>query len=95
MYRSLVGRVAESREVCFDDGRRVIGHPRALLHRFTAAGRVRRRNARYDELTMQIIRRVLGTTSNAVDVGCFRGKILDEIVRQAPDGHHVAVRAQS
>ncbi len=62
-----------------------------MLTRFTATGRVRRRNARYDEWTMEIVRRVLGTTSNAVDVGCFRGKILDEIVRQAPDGHHVAV----
>lgn len=66
-------------------------NPRALLHRFTAAGRIRRRNARYDEWTTEIIRRVLGPSGNAVDVGCFRGKILDEIVRQAPDGHHVAV----
>jgi FkbM family methyltransferase len=64
--------------------------PRALFHRFTAAGRVRKRNARYDEWTSEIIRRVLGPAGNAVDVGCFRGKILDEIVLTAPAGRHVA-----
>lgn len=68
----------------------MIGHPRALLHRFTAAGRVRRRNLRYDAWTAEIIRQVLGPIDNAVDVGCFRGKFLDDIVRQAPGGHHVA-----
>jgi FkbM family methyltransferase len=68
----------------------IITNPRALLHRFTPAGRIRRRNARYDDLTTEIIQRVLGPSSNAVDVGCFRGKILDEMVRQAPAGHHVA-----
>lgn len=68
----------------------MIGHPRALLHRFTAAGRVRKRNARYDEWTSEIIRRVLAPAGNAVDVGCFRGKILDEIVLRAPAGRHVA-----
>jgi FkbM family methyltransferase len=68
----------------------VIGHPRALLHRFSSAGRIRRRNGHYDEWTTEIIRRVLGRADNAVDVGCFRGKILEEIVRQAPAGQHVA-----
>jgi FkbM family methyltransferase len=68
----------------------VIDHPRVLLRRFTAAGRVHRRNAHYDELTTSIIQRVLGTSGNAVDVGCYRGKILDAIVRQAPAGDHVA-----
>jgi FkbM family methyltransferase len=69
----------------------MIGHPRAVLHRFSTAGRVRRRNLRYDQWTTEIIRRVLDPDSNAVDVGCFRGKILEEIVQQAPSGHHVAI----
>lgn len=68
----------------------MIVKPRALLRRFTPSGRIRRRNARYDEWTSEIIRRVLGPSGNAVDVGCFRGKLLEAMVRQAPQGHHVA-----
>src|SRR5688572_5217862 len=66
------------------------GDARRLLRRFTRAGRVRARNARYDALTTDIIKRVLGPRSNAIDVGCFRGKLLQEIVSQAPLGQHVA-----
>jgi FkbM family methyltransferase len=68
----------------------MIGTARSALRRFTADGRVRRQNLRYNELTTEIIRRVLATNGSAVDVGCFRGKILADIVRQAPTGAHVA-----
>jgi FkbM family methyltransferase len=32
----------------------------------------------------------LGPTSNAVDIGAHSGEVLDEILRVAPDAHHIA-----
>jgi FkbM family methyltransferase len=54
-----------------------------VLHR-------RSQNDLYDELTAAIMRRTLGPASNAVDVGCHGGLILDEVLRLAPDGSHLA-----
>ena len=48
------------------------------------------RNALYDRQTDAVMRRLLSTRSNCVDVGCHEGAILDEILRFAPDGVHYA-----
>ncbi len=48
------------------------------------------RNMRYDRLTRQIMKEILKPDSNCIDVGCFKGEILDEIVRLSPDGIHFA-----
>jgi FkbM family methyltransferase len=45
----------------------------------------------YDVYTDKAIRRVLRRDSNAIDVGCNRGEILEQIVAAAPAGHHMAV----
>jgi FkbM family methyltransferase len=33
---------------------------------------------------------VIGPTSNCIDIGAFRGRVLSEIVRLAPEGRHIA-----
>jgi FkbM family methyltransferase len=55
--------------------------------------RVLRRKSRndvYDELTAAIMQRTLRPTSNCVDVGSHGGVILDEMLRLAPGGWHLA-----
>src|SRR3954470_23168170 len=44
----------------------------------------------YAELTAAILRRTLRATSNCIDVGSHGGVILDEMLRLAPDGSHLA-----
>lgn len=46
------------------------------------------RNMRYDRLTRQIIARHLGPGSNALDIGCHKGEIMDQILQCSPGGHH-------
>jgi FkbM family methyltransferase len=46
------------------------------------------KNHLYDRLTQRIIRTRLRPNSNCVDVGCFKGEILDLILRAAPQGRH-------
>lgn len=48
------------------------------------------KNLAYDRLTKVLISRVLRPDSNAVDVGCHKGEILDLFLKYAPEGHHVA-----
>jgi len=48
------------------------------------------RNLRYDIYTKKIIRKVLRKNSSAIDIGCHKGEILDEILRFAPNGKHFA-----
>jgi len=48
------------------------------------------RNDLYDDLTATIMRRTLGRASNGIDVGCHGGLILDEMLRLAPQGSHLA-----
>lgn len=58
-----------------------------------AAWKAIRRNTQddiYNDLTLAILRRILGRDSNCIDVGCFEGVILDEILRMAPEGTHYA-----
>lgn len=47
-------------------------------------------NLKYDIYTKKIMRRVLKTTSNCIDIGCHKGEILDEILQYAPSGKHYA-----
>lgn len=46
------------------------------------------RNQRYDRYTNRIIQRVLHKDSNALDIGCHKGEVLDIILRYAPNGLH-------
>jgi FkbM family methyltransferase len=50
----------------------------------------RRGAANYDRLATEIMRRVLRTDSSCIDVGCYRGQILREMLKLAPAGHHIA-----
>lgn len=44
----------------------------------------------YIEQTKNIIKKVLTSTSNAIDVGAHKGKFLDNIIEIAPKGFHYA-----
>jgi FkbM family methyltransferase len=44
----------------------------------------------YDEQTVAVMERVLERSSSCVDVGCFEGSILREMLRIAPGGRHFA-----
>ena len=44
------------------------------------------KNQRYDGYTLRILRRVLKPGSNAIDIGCHLGEILDEMIRCSPQG---------
>lgn len=46
---------------------------------------------RYDRQTLQVMDRILRPNSNCIDIGCFQGYILREIVRRAPRGKHYAI----
>jgi FkbM family methyltransferase len=48
------------------------------------------RNLKYDRLTKTVIAKALKKNSNAIDVGCHKGEILDLILKSAPDGKHFA-----
>jgi FkbM family methyltransferase len=45
----------------------------------------------YDDLTMAVMKRVLRSDSNGIDVGAHRGTILRHMVALAPNGQHFAV----
>jgi len=44
------------------------------------------KNQRYDGYTLRILRRVLKPGSNAIDIGCHLGEILDEMIKCSPQG---------
>lgn len=48
------------------------------------------RNLKYDRLTTEVIAKSLKKNSNAIDVGCHKGEILDLIQKHAPEGKHFA-----
>lgn len=48
------------------------------------------KNLTYDRLTSLIIKENLSVNSNAVDVGCHKGEILDLFLKYAPRGRHQA-----
>jgi FkbM family methyltransferase len=66
-------------------GTRLEGALRSVHTRVT-----RRGAARYDRLAIEIMRRVLRRDSSCIDVGCYRGQILREMLRLAPAGHQIA-----
>jgi FkbM family methyltransferase len=53
-------------------------------------GLSRSQNCRYDRELIEVLRRSLRKTSNCVDVGCYRGDILRQMVKFAPQGEHIA-----
>ena len=48
------------------------------------------KNRLYDMQTIAVMKRILQEDSNCVDVGCYQGSILREILRLAPKGTHFA-----
>ncbi|PLX00522.1 MAG: FkbM family methyltransferase [Marinilabiliales bacterium] len=48
------------------------------------------KNIKYDRLTMDILDKVLCYDSNCIDIGCFKGEILQEFIKRSPGGTHVA-----
>jgi FkbM family methyltransferase len=63
------------------------------IHRVFFPERKKRSNPRgvkYDQQTIEVMRRVLRPESSCIDVGAHRGKILQEIVRISPLGNHFA-----
>ena len=47
-------------------------------------GLSRSQNVKYDRELIEVLRRSLRKTSNCVDVGCYRGDILRQMVKFAP-----------
>ena len=50
----------------------------------------RARNDRYDREMMAVMRRVMHSRSNGVDVGCYRGEVLRNMIKLSPKGSHFA-----
>ena len=48
------------------------------------------KNMAYDRLTRQIMQRVIGPSSNCVDIGCHDGDMLEYMIRLSPNGKHMA-----
>lgn len=48
------------------------------------------KNIKYDRLTLDILDKVLLKNSNCIDIGCFKGEILQEFIKRSPEGKHVA-----
>ena len=48
-------------------------------------------NERYDRQTKAVIKKVLKSDSLCIDVGCFKGEILQAMIDSAPNVHHKAV----
>lgn len=48
------------------------------------------KNLKYDRLTLKLFNKILCPDSNCIDIGCFKGEILDEILKRSPQGTHFA-----
>jgi FkbM family methyltransferase len=48
------------------------------------------RNLKYDRLTAKIMKRIIHSDSNCIDIGCHKGEILDLMLQLAPEGQHFA-----
>ncbi len=46
------------------------------------------KNLEYDRYTKLIMKRVISSNSNCIDVGCHKGEILDTILSLSPEGRH-------
>ena len=47
-------------------------------------------NLAYDIYTKRIMKQILVSGSNCIDIGCHKGEIMDDIMKFAPDGKHYA-----
>jgi FkbM family methyltransferase len=68
----------------------VSGTPLEPAARRLYARLARTRGTQYDRETSLVMARCLHRDSNAIDVGCYRGEILREMLRLAPRGTHFA-----
>jgi FkbM family methyltransferase len=48
------------------------------------------KNLKYDRLTKLIMKKVIKTNSNCIDIGCHKGEIFDIIFHFSPNGKHFA-----
>jgi FkbM family methyltransferase len=48
------------------------------------------KNIKYDRLTLKVLGKVLNKNSNCIDIGCFKGEILQEVLKRCPNGKHMA-----
>jgi FkbM family methyltransferase len=48
------------------------------------------KNHKYDLYTKRLLKQYLKPNSNCIDVGCYKGEILDLILKYANEGHHYA-----
>ena len=48
------------------------------------------KNLKYDRLTKLIMKKVIKTNSNCIDIGCHKREILDIILQLSPNGKHFA-----
>ncbi len=46
------------------------------------------KNLEYDRLTKLIMKQVIKSDSNCIDIGCHKGEILDIILQYSPNGNH-------
>jgi len=46
------------------------------------------KNIKYDILTLKLMKKVLKRNSNCIDIGGFKGEIMDEILKHSPEGKH-------
>jgi len=46
------------------------------------------KNLEYDRLTKAVMKKVIRSDSNCIDVGCHKGEILEIMLKLAPDGKH-------
>ncbi len=56
----------------------------------SAAGIHLTQNQRYDALAAKVMRKAIRIDSNCIDVGCHKGEMLDEMLKLAPEGKHMA-----
>jgi len=62
--------------------------PRDLARINRGLGRRAPSNEEYDAQAVEVMRRVLASDSNCVDVGCHQGLMLEAMVELAPNGRH-------
>ena len=68
-----------------------IDHARSRMRSIAARLRKRPTDSRdYDRQTVAVMERVLGATSNCLDIGASAGELLKHMVRLAPRGTHFA-----
>jgi len=67
-----------------------VGTPLEYGLRAAYRGLSRSQNVKYDRELIEVLRRSLRKDSNCIDVGCYRGDILRQMIKLAPQGSHLA-----